>query len=82
MAAVIGTLFAFALGVILLRLRGHAFAIATLVIAEVLRELTNGWTAVTGGGMGLNLPFFGWGPDALAHSSSMRCLFSPRSRWP
>jgi branched-chain amino acid transport system permease protein len=66
MAALIGTLFAFALGAVLLRLRGHAFAIATLVVAEVLRELTNGWTSVTGGGMGLNLPFFGWGPAALA----------------
>jgi len=25
-------------------------------VAEVLRELTNSWTALTGGGMGLNLP--------------------------
>jgi len=65
-AVVIGTIFAIVLGFILLRLRGHAFAIATLVIAEVLRELTNGWTDVTGGGMGLNLPFFGWSPTALA----------------
>lgn len=65
-AVVVGSLFAYLLGLILLRLRGHAFAIATLVIAEVLRELTNGMTGLTGGGMGLNLPFFGWGPDALA----------------
>jgi branched-chain amino acid transport system permease protein len=65
-AVIIGTVFAIVLGFILLRLRGHAFAIATLVIAEVLRELTNGWTSVTGGGMGLNLPFFGWSPTALA----------------
>ncbi len=64
-AVIIGSLFAYALGLVLLRLRGHAFAIATLVIAEVLRELTNGMTSLTGGGMGLNLPFFGWGPDAL-----------------
>jgi branched-chain amino acid transport system permease protein len=65
-AVALGTLFAIALGFILLRLRGHAFAIASLVIAEVLRELTNGWTSMTGGGMGLNLPFFGWSPTALA----------------
>lgn len=65
-AVVIGTAFAVVLGYILLRLRGHAFAIATLVIAEVLSELTNGWTSLTGGGMGLNLPFFGWSPTALA----------------
>src|SRR5262249_47734469 len=65
-AVAVGTAFAVVLGFILLRLRGHAFAIATLVIAEVLRELTNGWTSLTGGGMGLNLPFFGWSPTALA----------------
>jgi len=65
-AVAIGTVFAVVLGFILLRLRGHAFAIATLVIAEVLSELTNGWTSLTGGGMGLNLPFFGWSPTALA----------------
>ncbi len=65
-AVVIGVAFAYALGHVVLRLRGHAFAIATLVVAEVLRELTNGWTWLTGGGMGLNLPFFGWSPAALA----------------
>jgi branched-chain amino acid transport system permease protein len=65
-AVVVGTLFALVLGFILLRLRGSAFAIATLVVTEVLRELTNGWTGLTGGGMGLNLPFFGWSPAALS----------------
>lgn len=44
------------LGAVLLRLRGHYFAIASLAVAEVLRELTNSWTDVTGGGMGLNIP--------------------------
>jgi len=48
--------FAAALGVALLRLRGHYFAIASLVVAEVLRELVNSATDLTGGGMGLNLP--------------------------
>jgi branched-chain amino acid transport system permease protein len=65
-AAVVGTVFALILGFVLLRLRGHAFAIATLVVTEVLRELTNGWTGLTGGGMGLNLPFFGWSPTATS----------------
>ncbi|MGH6885398.1 MAG: branched-chain amino acid ABC transporter permease [Geminicoccales bacterium] len=49
-------LFAALLGVALLRLRGHYFAIASLVVAEVLRELVNSMTELTGGGMGLNLP--------------------------
>jgi len=49
-------LFAALLGMALLRLRGHYFAIASLVVAEVLRELVNSATDLTGGGMGLNLP--------------------------
>ena len=48
--------FAALLGLALLRLRGHYFAIASLVVAEVLRELCNTATDLTGGGMGLNLP--------------------------
>ena len=48
--------FAALLGLALLRLRGHYFAIASLVVAEVLRELVNSATELTGGGMGLNLP--------------------------
>ena len=44
------------LGAVLLRLRGHYFAIASLAVAEVLRELTNTTTELTGGGMGLNIP--------------------------
>jgi len=44
------------LGIVLLRLRGHYFAIASLSLAEVLRELTNNATDLTGGGMGLNIP--------------------------
>jgi branched-chain amino acid transport system permease protein len=49
-------LLAAALGVVLLRLRGHYFAIASLSLLEVLRELTNNATDLTGGGMGLNIP--------------------------
>ncbi len=55
-AGLAALLFAAALGVALLRLRGHYFAIASLVVAEVLRELVNAATDLTGGGMGLNLP--------------------------
>lgn len=56
LAGVAALVFAAALGVALLRLRGHYFAIASLVVAEVLRELVNAATELTGGGMGLNLP--------------------------
>jgi branched-chain amino acid transport system permease protein len=55
-AGMAALLFAALLGFALLRLRGHYFAIASLVVAEVLRELVNSATGLTGGGMGLNLP--------------------------
>jgi branched-chain amino acid transport system permease protein len=45
-----------ALGAVLLRLRGHYFAIASLSLVEVFRELVNNATDLTGGGMGLNIP--------------------------
>src|ERR1700676_2327237 len=44
------------LGAVLLRLRVHYFAIASLSLVEVLRELVNNATDLTGGGMGLNIP--------------------------
>jgi branched-chain amino acid transport system permease protein len=44
------------LGAVLLRLRGHYFAIASLSLVGVLRELVNNATDLTGGGMGLNIP--------------------------
>jgi branched-chain amino acid transport system permease protein len=56
MAGAVVALFAAALGRAILHLRGHYFAIASLVVAEVLREITNSATDLTGGGMGLNLP--------------------------
>jgi branched-chain amino acid transport system permease protein len=55
-ATVTATLLAALLGAVLLRLRGHYFAIASLSLAEVLRELVNNATDLTGGGMGLNIP--------------------------
>jgi branched-chain amino acid transport system permease protein len=55
-AAIAAFAIATALGAVLLRLRGHYFAIASLSLAEVLRELVNNATDLTGGGMGLNIP--------------------------
>ena len=57
-AAAGGLSFALAclLGAALLRLRGHYFAIASLSLIEVFRELVNNATDLTGGGMGLNIP--------------------------
>jgi branched-chain amino acid transport system permease protein len=55
-SAVAALLITAALGAALLRLRGHYFAIASLSLVEVLRELVNNATDLTGGGMGLNIP--------------------------
>ena len=55
-SALMALIAAGALGAVLMRLRGHYFAIASLSLAEVLRELVNNATDLTGGGMGLNIP--------------------------
>jgi branched-chain amino acid transport system permease protein len=67
-AAVAALLLAAALGAALLRLRGHYFAIASLSLVEVLRELVNNATDLTGGGMGLNIPLVS-GSGVLAEAS-------------
>lgn len=62
----VAALFAAGLGLAILHLRGHYFAIASLVVAEVLREIVNSWTDLTGGGMGLNLPIMRLDVDVQA----------------
>jgi len=56
LAGVAAMLFAAFIGGAILHLRGHYFAIASLIIAEMLREIVNTTPDLTGGGMGLNLP--------------------------
>ncbi len=58
-AGIVTAAFALMLGLAILHLRGHYFAIGSLVVADVLREVTNSWTSLTGGGMGLNVPLVG-----------------------
>ncbi len=55
-AGVAAGLLALAVGWLVLPLRGHYFAIASLAIVIILRQLATNWTDLTGGGMGLNLP--------------------------
>lgn len=61
---------ALVLGIVLLRLRGHYFAIASLAVAEVLREVTNAATDLTGGGMGLNIPVSVTGSNSVMGEAS------------
>ncbi len=60
-----GALFSGILGSILLGMRGHYFAIGTIAVLEVMREVSNNWEAVTGGATGLNLPIMPGSPHAV-----------------
>lgn len=44
------------------RLKGHYFALATLAFAQVLRVIANSWAGLTGGPLGLSIPFVGSQP--------------------
>ena len=53
-AAALGTgIIAFALGWIILRVRGHRFVIITVAFAEIMRLVATNWIDVTRGSMGL-----------------------------
>ncbi|MDR6951851.1 branched-chain amino acid transport system permease protein [Ancylobacter sp. 3268] len=57
--------FAALLGAIILRLRGHYFAIGSIAVVEVCRLVVSSWSSLTGGGDGLNLPLLHWAPEEL-----------------
>jgi branched-chain amino acid transport system permease protein len=61
-------LFATALGGIILRLRGHYFAIGSIGVVEATRLVVASWGSLTGGGDGLNVAFFPGGPDVVART--------------
>lgn len=48
------------------RLKGHYFALATLAFAEVMRVIANSWAGLTGGPVGLSIPFMGTQPASFA----------------
>lgn len=62
-AAFAGAVMALALGVPLLRLKGHYFAIGTIATVEVAREISNNWDDLTGGAIGLNIPMQSGSPE-------------------
>src|SRR2546429_440140 len=59
LAAVFAAVFAALIGAPLLRLKGHYFAVATLGVAEGLRELVTNMPRLTGGGAGITIPTVG-----------------------
>jgi branched-chain amino acid transport system permease protein len=65
-ATIVVGAFAAALGAIILRLKGHYFAIGSIGVVEVVRLVISSWGSFTGGGDGLNLPLLSGGPNAVA----------------
>ncbi|MFL5332338.1 MAG: branched-chain amino acid ABC transporter permease [Geminicoccaceae bacterium] len=59
LAGAVAALFGALIGMPLLRLRGHYFAIATLGVAEGMREVVTNLPELTGGGAGITLPTVG-----------------------
>ena len=66
LATVAVALFAAALGCIILRLKGHYFAIGSIAIVELTRQVVSSWGSVTGGGDGLNVPLLRGTPGEVA----------------
>jgi branched-chain amino acid transport system permease protein len=60
---VVAGLVAAGLGAVILRLRGHYFAVGSLVVVEILRLGASTWRGLTGGGTGLNVPILQGEPD-------------------
>jgi branched-chain amino acid transport system permease protein len=69
-AGLTALVFAALLGGAILHLRGHYFAIASLIVAEMLREIVNTLPNFTGGGKGLNLTML-----AISVSAQARFFF-------
>lgn len=66
LATVFVAVFATALGAIILRLKGHYFAIGSIAIVELTRLITSSWSSVTGGGNGFNVPLLKGSPDEVS----------------
>ena len=58
-SAVVAAIFGALIGLPLLRLKGHYFAVATLGVAEGMREVITNVPSLTGGGAGISVPVVG-----------------------
>jgi branched-chain amino acid transport system permease protein len=74
-AAVVAAVFAALIGLPLLRLKGHYFAVATLGVAEGLRELVTNVPRWTGGGAGVTIPSTGRAPTPWLGNDGFYLLF-------
>lgn len=60
--AVLAGLAALVIAVPTMRLQGHYFALATLAFGEVMRVVANTWASLTGGPVGISVPFLAPNP--------------------
>lgn len=67
----LGGIAALIIAVPTMRLQGHYFALATLAFGEVMRVIANVWTSLTGGPVGLSVPFT---PPSIAAYSFKQLL--------
>jgi branched-chain amino acid transport system permease protein len=63
MAAVVVVIFAAGVGRIILKMKGHYFAIGSIALVDVLSHTASSWASLTGGGEGLNVKILSGGPD-------------------
>ncbi len=63
--AIVTATFAALLGLVILRMKGHYFAIGSIAIVEVLSLVASSWSGMTGGGEGLNVKFLPGGPEYI-----------------
>ena len=76
LSALVVTVFAVLIGLPLLRLKGHYFAIATLGVAEGMREVVTNLPELTGGGAGITVPTVGnQAPTAYLGNDGFYTLF-------
>jgi branched-chain amino acid transport system permease protein len=60
--AALAAIAALVIAVPTLRLQGHYFALATLAFGEVMRVVANTWASLTGGPVGISVPFLPQNP--------------------
>jgi len=56
-AGLVGAALAALISLPTMKLKGHYFALATLAFGEAMRVIANSWTSVTGGPVGVSVPF-------------------------
>lgn len=65
LAAVIVVAFSASIGLVILRMKGHYFAIGSIALVDILSHTTSSWSGHTGGGEGLNVKIMQGGPEAV-----------------